>query len=52
MHVIMAIAVMTIFAKIPYHIYEKYAKWIFGATLIGLLLVFVPFLQSELNGAK
>lgn len=33
MHVVMAIAVITIFSKIPYQLFEKYAKPIFFAAL-------------------
>lgn len=51
-NVIVAIAAMTIFSKIPYDMFEKYAKYIFAASLVGLLLVFVPGLESQQNGAK
>lgn len=51
-NVIVAIAAMIIFSKIPYELFEKYAKHIFAASLIGLCLVFVPGLESEQNGAK
>ena len=50
MHVGMGIFLLVIVSKIPYTLFEKYAKNIFGVAL--LLLVVVLFIGVRLNGAK
>ena len=50
MHVSMGIFLLVIVSKIPYTLFEKYAKNIFGVAL--LLLVVVLFIGVRLNGAK
>ena len=50
MHVGMGIFLLVIVSKIPYTVFEKHAKNIFGVAL--LLLVVVLFIGVRLNGAK
>ena len=50
MHVSMGIFLLVIVSKIPYTLFEKYAKNIFGVALV--LLVVVLFIGVRLNGAK
>ena len=49
-NVAMGILIMIICSKIPYHLFEKYARHIF---FIGLIFLFSVFLfGTEYNGAK
>lgn len=50
--VVIGLAMLVIFSKIPYYLFEKYSKHVFFAGIFGLLLVFVPGLESQQNGAK
>lgn len=52
MHVTIGIVMMIIFSKVPYHLIEKYARHIFFACLGLMVLVFVPKIGIELNGAR
>lgn len=49
-HVLMGVMMLVIASKIPYTLYEKYAKNIFALTLI--LLIVVLFVGVRLNGAR
>jgi cell division protein FtsW (lipid II flippase) len=40
---------MTICSKIPYQLYERYARHIFGIGIAGLIIVLVA--GTKLNGA-
>jgi len=50
MYVIIGVVALGITSKIPYTFLEKYAKHLFGVTLI--LLILVLFVGEEYNGAK
>ncbi len=50
MHVFVSFFVFAFIVKVPYELYEKYARHIF---LLGIgLLVVVLFIGSEYNGAR
>lgn len=51
MYVVMGIVVMTIFSKIPYDFFEKYAKQFFWGSVIFLAAVFIPWVGAEYHGA-
>lgn len=51
MYVVMGVIVMTIFSKIPYDFFEKYAKQFFWGSVIFLMAVFIPGVGAEYHGA-
>ena len=51
-HVAIGILMLVIFSKIPYVLIEKYARHIFIGALLLLVLVFVPGIGTNLNGAS
>jgi cell division protein FtsW len=46
------IIALFIFARIPYRVYRPYAPYIFGVALALTLLVFIPGIGYEANGAR
>lgn len=50
-HVVVSILMLIIFTKTPYQIFEKHAPWIFGVALCVILMVFIPGIGAEYNGA-
>ncbi|MCL5795867.1 MAG: putative lipid II flippase FtsW [Patescibacteria group bacterium] len=48
---VIGVVVWFIFAKIDYRFWQKYALWMLVATLILLILVFVPGIGKEIGGA-
>lgn len=48
-HVIIAMVMLLFLVKIPYHFWEKYAKYVIGLNL--LLMIYVLFFWQTLNGA-
>jgi cell division protein FtsW len=38
--------------QVPLNIWERYAPWLFGAVLILLMLVLIPFIGKGVNGAR
>jgi len=51
-HVAIGILMLVIFAKTPYTLIEKYAPQIFLSGVGLLILVLIPGIGKELNGAK
>ncbi|PID84528.1 hypothetical protein CSB09_00475 [Candidatus Gracilibacteria bacterium] len=50
MHITISLVMLTIFSKIPYSFFEKYAKVIYMISIVFLASVF--FIGEEYNGAK
>jgi len=40
-----------VLARIPYHIWQKFSLWVYGITLVLLILVFVPGMGIVINGS-
>lgn len=51
-HVGMGLLMMVIFSKIPYYLFEKYAKGFYLAAVFALILPLIPGIGREINGAK
>lgn len=49
-NVIMGVSIMVVCSKIPYHLFEKFARHIFIIGVVFLSLVFI--IGTEYNGAK
>jgi len=48
----LGLVAMAICAKLDYHLYEKYHWWILSASIVLLLLVFVPGIGYTAQGAR
>lgn len=52
LHLIVALGAMFTTAIIPYRLWERFARWLFLATIIALMLVFVPGLRNDYGSAN
>lgn len=51
LHIFFSFGVMMTTAIIPYHVWEKYARWLFLATILCLILVFMPGIRNDYGTA-
>lgn len=51
LHVLFGFFVMMVMAIIPYHLWERLARWLFLATILSLILVFLPGLRNDYGTA-
>ncbi len=52
MWAVLGLGVMTVFSRIPYHQWMRWSIPLFGFTLLCLMLVLVPHIGIQVNGAR
>lgn len=51
LHVLFSFGVMMLTAITPYHLWERFARWLFLGTILSLLLVFLPGIRNDYGTA-
>jgi cell division protein FtsW len=51
LHVFFSFCIMALTAVIPYHFWERYARWLFLGTIVSLILVFLPGIRNDYGSA-